>query len=560
MQPAVWARKNIKGGRPMKIWGQLGSATLISLFLMAQALAASRAIRADAPTYPCDLQNWAPTGASSAWSGTAQSPAFVSGMETVTTNTTVTVTPYQGIDPYGQLDGSTASPSTLFQPGTIVTTGNLVYCIPDSSLAFVWNNDPVSGTQPPNPASLGDPTLTATAGVMYEWINATDPNLAPDAEVIVWSVPSNSGSNSSIHWPGGFELEFDNWCGTNDNGQGSPAPANAVASFSWNGNTYTAACTGFNGYDLLLNSSGVVIGYVEFTPSSAATNNKVVLAPASSVPGWTVQLVTTTTISLPPGTVEANSPITFLSAVSALPGGPVPGGSVTFNNGSTALGSATLVGGIATLTLQAGLNAGTYTLTTSYSGDVSHAPSSSASQTLTVPPTPAVAMADSPAGTTVAPGQSATTIVTLTPSNGFNAMMSLSCVNPPSGINCSFSPASVMVNGASSKSTLTITTTAPTASNTHHQGSSPLFPGGVLVAGVAFAIILRRRPQRILKQVGFLASLFVAMFGLSSCSGGGGNSGPTTGSPGTAAGSYTLTIQATTGTTTKTIAYVLTVS
>jgi hypothetical protein len=364
---------------------------------------------------------------------------------------------------------------------------------------------------------------------------------------------------------------LDNWCSPNDNGLGQGPLPNAVASLSWNGNTYKynalsngsiANCSTFNGNDLLLNSWGVLIGYVEYTLTNHTVVNTVVMTPTSTAPGWTAQLVTTTMVSLPSNTVEANSPVTLQAAVSSLPGASVPGGSVTFKNGSSSLGSASLVGGIATLTLTAGLSADNYNVTASYDGDSTHASSSSGSpQALTVTSAPYVAMSEAPTGMNVSPGQSATTVVTLTPNDGFDQTMSLACSGLPAGTTCDFSPSSVAVNGHAATSTLTITTSAASAMNSRVRAIDPLLPGGALLAGIGLPIAFRRRTLTKLRYDALLAILFFAALSLVSCGGGGGNSSSSTGgSPGTPGGTYSLTITATAPSTTKSVTYALTVT
>ncbi|GGG69958.1 hypothetical protein GCM10011585_10100 [Edaphobacter dinghuensis] len=76
----------------------------------------------------------------------------------------------------------------------------------------------------------------------------------------------------------------------------------------------------------------------------------------------------TVTLSVPSSTVTAGQPVT-LSATLAVSGSVVPTGTVSFMNGSTSLGTATLSNsGTATLSLSS-LAAGNYTVTAVYSGD-----------------------------------------------------------------------------------------------------------------------------------------------------------------------------------------------
>jgi FG-GAP-like repeat len=183
---------------------------------------------------------------------------------------------------------------------------------------------------------------------------------------------------------------------------------------------------------------------------------------------------------------------------------------------------------------------------------------------------PGFSVVASSTSSTVSPGQSATTTLTLTPSNGFDQSVSLSCSGLPTGAACQFSPASVTVNGAAATSTLTMTTTAATAMSSAARPFDPLLPGGFLLAGLFAPIFLRRRqpvagPQHYLWLVMVLAG--AAM--IQGCGGGnsseppsssGGSSSSGGGSTGTPAGTYTVTITATGGSTVQTASYALKVS
>jgi hypothetical protein len=359
---------------------------VLALALASQAQAGSRSGRSDNPGNYCDLQGWVPTGVSSKWTGKAP---FVSGIETIKTDTSGLATKPnsdQGVDPYLMWDGGPASAKSFFQSGTVVVGDPVVYCVPNSSLSFVWNNDPEAGTQNPNPASQADPTLAATGAVMYEWVDLNPNNETftvnmPDAEVIVWSIPANTGSGSSIKWPGGFEFELDWWCGNTLTGA---AASGETPSITWMGNsyTYTDGCSSFNGDDLLFNDSGVLVGYVDNPTSGTPT-----VTLGTSAPGWTESLRTTTHLAISKKTAPQNTPVKFTAAVwGPFPAGGAPGGSVEFLNGSTSLGTAALNNaGVASLSLDT-LTPGTYEVTADYvSNDARHANSDSGQAiTLTV--------------------------------------------------------------------------------------------------------------------------------------------------------------------------------
>jgi hypothetical protein len=156
----------------------------------------------------------------------------------------------------------------------------------------------------------------------------------------------------------------------------------------------------------------------------------------------------------------------------------------------------------------------------------------------------------------VSPGESAASTILIAPTNGFNAGVTLSCSSitlngsaattaPPT---CSFNP--VSVSNGSGSSTLTISTTPIAASLAPPElRRSGLFHalwlpiGGVALIGAGFSSTSRRK-----KLLGMLliclmlsALLFLAACGGSSNARGGGSGG------GTPAGTYTITVKATSG-------------
>ncbi len=96
---------------------------------------------------------------------------------------------------------------------------------------------------------------------------------------------------------------------------------------------------------------------------------------------------TTTTLSVSPGTtVSAGTSVTLTATVAPAAGSGTPTGTVTFQKGSTTLGTGTLnSSGMATLATTA-LPIGSNTVTAAYSGDSSFAASTSAGTAITVTP------------------------------------------------------------------------------------------------------------------------------------------------------------------------------
>ena len=188
------------------------------------------------------------------------------------------------------------------------------------------------------------------------------------------------------------------------------------------------------------------------------TDNAASTSPAVSE---TVGTIPTTTELGTSETTGANPQVFLMAAVLNDATGPVATGTVTFNNGNTQLGSATLdATGVATLTpnLNSGVN---YSIVAVYSGDVDHSPSTSS--TLTVS---GIAygfnLSVTPSSVTVPTSQNITVTVNLGSITGFTDSIGLGCASLPAGVNCHFSPISVSLpaNGIASAQ-LTIDTNNP---------------------------------------------------------------------------------------------------
>jgi hypothetical protein len=163
----------------------------------------------------------------------------------------------------------------------------------------------------------------------------------------------------------------------------------------------------------------------------------------------------------------------------------------------------------------------------------------------------------------ITPGSAATSTVTVTPAGGFNSSVSLSCAITPTNVTvpptCSFSSATV--SGGSGTPTFTVGTVAAAASLRPNPGRSlyyamllPLF--GVTLFGANSTS--RRRQLGLL----LLSLMLSGLISLVACGGGssGGGGGGGGGTPGTSAGTYTVTVTGTSGNLTQTVTPALTVT
>ncbi|MBS1841578.1 MAG: DUF4185 domain-containing protein, partial [Acidobacteria bacterium] len=157
---------------------------------------------------------------------------------------------------------------------------------------------------------------------------------------------------------------------------------------------------------------------------------------------------------------------------------------------------------------------------------------------------PGFSIGINPGTLSISAGGSATAVVTLTPTNGFNQQATFACSGLPNESSCSFSPASLTPSGnTASTTTVTIKTTAPSIA----QNRSPLgLFGGVTLLGLCFVLPLGRRKE--LSHSLSLLLFFVVFIGYGiagGCGGSGYSSVPS--NPGTPAGTSTVIVNATSG-------------
>jgi Bacterial Ig-like domain (group 3) len=246
----------------------------------------------------------------------------------------------------------------------------------------------------------------------------------------------------------------------------------------------------------------------------------------------------------------------FTAKVADVSGNPVSSGTVTFESAKGSIGSAVVENGTATVKVD-NLPPATGSVTAVYSGDESHS-SSSAAVSLQADATstlPDFSVTANPTSLTVSPGGYATTVLTITPLNGFADMVTLSCSGIPAASTCVFSPTTVTpLNGAVATSSLQIQTQGPAgqtsavpppgfSSTAGHIAYAVVLPGMLALAGLG---ALRRRSGLAgLRALGFVALLAASGMGLSSCAARYNYlNKPPASNPGIGAGTYNLTVAA----------------
>jgi hypothetical protein len=178
-------------------------------------------------------------------------------------------------------------------------------------------------------------------------------------------------------------------------------------------------------------------------------------------------------------------------------------------------------------------------------------------------PSPDFLMSASPSSALITAGQSAISTLTVTPSNGFNQTVALTCSGQPPASTCSLSPSSVTFNGATaSTAKVTVTTTARPAVVA---GFTMFTPGSNMrvelpwvLSLLAFAILAGSLPaDRRRIGVGITMALFLATFWVACGGGGSGGGGVPSGTP---PATYTITLTGTSGSLSHITTVILTVN
>jgi hypothetical protein len=236
---------------------------------------------------------------------------------------------------------------------------------------------------------------------------------------------------------------------------------------------------------------------------------------------------TNSTLSCSPLTAAVGTTISCTDAISASTG--QPSGTVTYYDGSTALGTTTATNGAASFSM-ASLPVGAHTITAVYAENDPYLASISNAQSITILSTFALSIL--PTARSIYTGEAASYTVTVTPGTDFTLDVALTCSGQPSNSTCTLSPTAV--TGGTGTSKLTIQSTAPQQSSSTAKLERG---GGALLAGLLVFCL----PRRWRRRSGWMAQLLIGLV-MSTLSGCGG-SGTLTG--GTPAGSYTVTVTGT---------------
>ncbi|HEX4064672.1 MAG TPA: Ig-like domain repeat protein [Acidobacteriaceae bacterium] len=327
-----------------------------------------------------------------------------------------------------------------------------------------------------------------------------------------------------------------------------------TATVSGDGAVPTGAVTFMDGANTLeaipLNGSGVA-SYSTSALAVGTHNITAVYAGDANDAGSTsaglaetvTAFVTTTQLAASATKLTTDQELTLLTTTTASNGGAATG-TITYMNGTTTLGSAT-VGTNGTATLTVNPPAGTLNVTAHYSGDALNAPSLSNAVTITVTQATEFTVQLNPTSLSIPTSQSATVTINLTSENSFTDKIALGCDSLPYSVTCNFASNDVTLNVNGTQTVqLTVDTNSPLAGGSQAKNEMPLGGSGMLAACVfpgaalfGFAFWRFRKNAGLLKALVVVAMLAGTTFLMTGCGGFSLNSAK--------AGSYVIQVTAT---------------
>lgn len=311
-----------------------------------------------------------------------------------------------------------------------------------------------------------------------------------------------------------------------------PGTTGSMEIFGWNASNADAT-TGYN----LVTGLGSVDANVLFTAWQASLGSFTLSPNPTSLAVIAGNTSPSTTITLTPSG-SFNTPVTYSCSA-----GTVAGTTCAF-----APSTATLNPVMLTIATTASMQTGAIPITVSATGG---GVTETTTVTLNVSPTnQSFKLAQSgSASLQVNPGQTGTATIAVTqPTNGFNTILTFTCsetaapILSGSGSVCTVTPATPTAGPV----TVNITTVAPTAQLHPPLGTArgilfaALLPG---LLGIVFTAGSRKRAARSLRFLSLIVVLGFSTIWLASCS----SNSSSSHNPGTPAGSYSVTVNATTG-------------
>jgi hypothetical protein len=447
---------------------------------------------------------------------------------------------------------SSANPSIESQSVTLTATVNSgAGPTPTGSVKFLDGTTPL-GTSTLNASGIATlSTATLSVGnhnitAVYGGDTNSDPSTSPVLSQVVQKANTSVALISSAN-PSNFDQSVT-----------FTATVSSVAS-----GTPTGTMTLLSGTNPLgssaLNASGVAILSITTLPVGADSITAVYSGDANFSTSTSTALSqvvdkasTSTALSSNPTAANLNQAVTFTATVTPGTSGS-PTGMATFLDGTTPLGTSALnSSGVATFSTSA-LAAGSHNITATYNGDGNYNSSSSTVVTLVVTGPDFSLSAGTLAPSSIAPGKSAQSTITISPVGGLDpTTVVLKCsVAPAATPAATCSLGSITVANTVGTAMLTFTAAGPQtalATPAGDHGSGMRLALGLMIPAMLLGGAGLNKPGR-RKLLGFCLVFLV----LSGCllqvacgaSGGGNNTPPPTGNSGTPAGTYTVTVTGT---------------
>jgi hypothetical protein len=270
---------------------------------------------------------------------------------------------------------------------------------------------------------------------------------------------------------------------------------------------------------------------------------------------------TTATLISSAASAASGTPVTLTVTITSSASG-TPTGTANFLDGTATIGSGTLnSGGVAAFTTST-LTAGTHSITADYGGDSKFAASTSAVLTQVILAS-SFTVASAQSSVTVSAGNPANYPLMVTGKNNFSGTVTLSCTaGLPSGASCTTPSATITPSTTTSAAMLTINTAGRTTAvllRFPEGRRAGLLAAWLLVSAIVLGILGLGVPRRRLRLSYALALLLISCALWQGGCGSSASSIPINTTSGTPAGTYTVTLTGTSGTTQQTTAVTLVV-
>ncbi len=363
-----------------------------------------------------------------------------SGTTTVTITgppaTTTSITALPTSTSYGS---SVTLTSQVLANGAGVTSGTVI---------FSDNGSPISGSIPVNSSGVATFSTTSlpmgTNNVSASY--ASNSSYTGSTSAITPVTITGAATSTSLNvYPPNSSYGQNVTLTATVTSNGSPVTSGTV-NFYNNGTLIGTAPVNGNGV-AVLNTTSLPAGSNTLTASYPTQGTYMGSPPSPSSTSTVTGLTTATTLVANPTSSGSGGNVTLTATVTSS-GSPVANGTVTFDDNGTYIGNGVLVNGVASMSTN-NLPVGTDNITATYGAPTSgagsnYAPSTSPQAQVTITATPSgpyftLTATTPPATVNVgAPGQSGSTTLILTPMNGYQGSVGLSCQNLPWAAACSF--------------------------------------------------------------------------------------------------------------------------